>query len=90
MCVSIHIQSIVVYRIGRSFTGRRRGPTEVQDLPCCSAEARPLKSQKGVPPGAGGGVCPPSEVWAAPSGEQEEVSRRSMDGEEPARPENTW
>lgn len=43
-----------------------------------------MRSQWVEPAGADGGVGPPSEGWAALSGEQEEERRRSMDGGEPA------
>lgn len=43
-----------------------------------------MRSQRAGPADAGGGVGPPSEGWAAPSGEQGEETRRSMDGGAPA------
>lgn len=43
-----------------------------------------MRSQRAGPAGAGGGVDPPSEGWAALSGEQGEETRRSMDGAVPA------
>lgn len=74
--------------IGRVVRGRRRVPAAVQGLPRFFAGAGPMKSQWVEPAGAGVGVGPPSEEWAALSGEQEEESRRSMDGGEPA--EHRW
>lgn len=69
---------------------KRRVPAAARGRPHCSAEAGPRRSLWAVPEGAGGGGAPPSEGWAALSGEQEEESRRSMDGGEPAGPDNIW
>lgn len=82
-------QTVCVYNcrwkmIGWSVRSRRRVPAAAQGLPRSSAGAGPTRSQWAEPAGADGGVGPPSEGWAALSGEQEEERRRSMDGGEPA------
>lgn len=43
-----------------------------------------MRSQRVEPAGAVGGGDPPSEGWAALSGERGEETRRSMDGAAPA------
>ena len=70
--------------IGWSIRSRRRVPAAAQGLPRSSAGAGLTRSQGAEPAGADGGVGPPSEGWAALSGEREEERRRSRDGGEPA------
>ncbi len=73
--------------VGWSVRGRRRVPAAAQGLPRFSGGASPMRSQWMEPAGAGGGVGPPSEGWAALNGEQEEERRRSTDGAGPAEDE---
>lgn len=80
-----HFRFLIVRQvIGRWLRGRWHGSAVVQGLPCFSAGAGPVRSQWVEPAGAVGGVDPPSEGWAALSGEQGEETRRSMDGAAPA------